>query len=125
VTVLAELGLATSEDTKLTLIAPPDSVLAEAGRMKPRPLIASSLGVARPSPQVAWWSERRLLDPATLSRLNWMLQVGQGRGWIVIDPNEEGVTMEELRKAVDGSVLRAGEERQLSNGDFALEVLPS
>ncbi len=124
-TVLAELGLATSQESKLLLIAPPDAVLAEAGRMKPRPLIASTLSVARPTPQVAWWSERRLLDPATLSRFNWMLQVAQGKGWIVVDPDEEGITGEELREAVGRSALRPGEERQLSNGEIALEVLPT
>jgi len=122
-TVLAELGLGTDEG-RLLLIAPPDAVLAEAGRMKPRPAIASTLQVANPAQRVAWWVERRLLVPSVLGRMHWMLQAAQGEGWLILDTADEGVTVEELREAVSRTPLRAGEERQLSSGEVGLQVFP-
>jgi hypothetical protein len=124
VTVLAELGLAPTAESRVTLVAPPDAVLAEAGRMKPRPGIASTLQVAQPAPRIAWWVERSLLTPAVLGRLHWMLQAADGDGWLVLDPEDEGLMLDELRDAVAQTPLRTGEERQLSNGDIALQVLP-
>lgn len=46
---LADLGLSTS-DGPIMLVSAPDSVLAEASRMKPRPAFASSILTAEPTP---------------------------------------------------------------------------
>ncbi|MGI8927381.1 MAG: hypothetical protein ACR2HN_12165 [Tepidiformaceae bacterium] len=122
IATLADLGL-TGTGAGLILIAPPDAVLAEAGRLQPRPSIASTLQVAEPAARMAWWPERRFLDPASLSRLRWMLQAGRGEAWLIIDPGEEdGVTVDELREALAGTGLQEHEERELPSGEMALRV---
>ena len=70
--LLAALGFDVGEDRTL-LIDPPDEVLAEAGRMDPRPKVSSSLQVAAPAGRIAWWPRGDDLEVATLSRLAWML----------------------------------------------------
>jgi len=121
--MLEELGLVGGE-AGLMLIDPPDSVLVEAGRMKPRPSIASALQVAEPAARMAWWTERRLLTDGLLSRLHWMLSVASGEAWIVVVPEDEGVTMLEVRAAVDGSQLVLLGEMTLAAGDLAVRVGP-
>jgi hypothetical protein len=122
VDVLRELGLSTV-DGGLMLIAPPDSVLAEAGRMRPRPSIASTLYVAEPTARIAWWPERRQLTPAALSRLRWMLEGDGARAWLVLD-GEDGAapTAPEARDAATAAGLTVAVERPLGGGDTALEV---
>ena len=120
--VLAALGLG-ADGVRAMLIDPPDDVLEEAGRLDPRPTVASSLQVAEPALQIAWWPRRDDLSPESLSRLMWMLSAaGGGAGWLVSDGDEESPSGEELRSAVQGSALRIAGEAALDDGGFALRV---
>lgn len=119
---LAELGL-NADDGPIMLIAPPDDVLAEAGRMKPRPSVASTLQVAEPTRRIAWWAERRLLNPGSLSRLRWMIPIAGGEAWLIFDPaDDEPLTVEEVRASLRDTGLAVGDERTLSSGDIALRL---
>jgi hypothetical protein len=119
---LAALGLDVPE-TKLLLVNAPDSVLAEAGAMTPRPGFASTLQTSRPAPHVAWWPERSLLDAATLSRLAWMLSSVNGEAWIIVDPSEdELLTAAEVKAALANTALETTEQRSLSTGEVAIRV---
>ena len=120
--VLATLGVG-ADGVRAMLIDPPDEVLGEAGRLEPRPTVASSLQVAEPALQIAWWPQRDDLSPESVSRLAWMLSAaGGGAGWLVSDGDEESPSREELRAAVDGSALRVAGETALEEGGFALHV---
>jgi hypothetical protein len=119
---LAELGLDTAGEA-LMLVGAPDDVVAEAGSLKPRPSLASTIQVAEPTPRLAWWPERRLLAPGSLSHLRWMLQAARGRAWLVFDPaDEEALTVAEVRAALHEAALHVTDERQLTSGDVALAV---
>jgi hypothetical protein len=121
--LLDELGL--TNQPGLMLIGPPDSVLAEAGRLSPRPSVAPSLRHAEPSAHIVWWPEQALLTPEALSRLHWMVSIGQGDAWLVSDPrDEDSATVEDLRTALDGTRLTIAEERQLDEGSTALRCTP-
>ena len=123
--VLAALGLGAG-GVRAMLIDPPDEVLAEAGRLEPRPTIASSLQVAEPALQIAWWPQRDDLSAASLSRLAWMLSAAEGvEGWLVSDGDEESPGRDVLLAALDGSSLRAQEEKALEDGGFALRLAPA
>ena len=123
--VLAALGLGAG-GVRAMLIDPPDEVLAEAGRLEPRPTIASSLQVAEPALQIAWWPQRDDLSAASLSRLAWMLSAADGvEGWLVSDGDEESPGRDVLLAALDGSALRAQEEKALDDGGFALRLAPA
>ena len=123
--VLAALGLGAG-GVRAMLIDPPDEVLAEAGRLEPRPTIASSLQVAEPALQIAWWPQREDLSAASLSRLAWMLSAADGvEGWLVSDGDEESPGRDVLLAALDGSALRAQEEKALDDGGFALRLAPA
>ncbi len=123
--VLAALGLGAG-GVRAMLIDPPDEVLAEAGRLEPRPTIASSLQVAEQALQIAWWPQRDDLSAASLSRLAWMLAAADGvEGWLVSDGDEESPGRDVLLAALDGSALRAQEEKALDDGGFALRLAPA
>ena len=123
--VLAALGLGAG-GVRAMLIDPPDAALAEAGTLEPRPTIASSLQVAEPALQIAWWPQRDDLSAASLSRLAWMLAAADGvEGWLVSDGDEESPSREVLLAALDGSSLRAQEEKALDDGGFALRLAPA
>ena len=123
--VLAALGLGAG-GVRAMLIDPPDEVLAEAGRLEPRPTIASSLQVAEQALQIAWWPQRDDLSAASLSRLAWMLSAADGvEGWLVSDGDEESPSRDVLLAALDGSSLRAQEEKALDDGGFALRLAPA
>ncbi len=118
---LADLGLSTA-DGALMLFAPPDSVLAEAGRMKPRPSIASSLNVGEPCRRIAWWPEQGTLTPGNVSRLRWMVEAAEGRAWLVFDPDDEDApAAQAVRDAIREAGMRLCDERQ-SGGELACEV---
>ncbi len=121
--VLAALGVGAS-GVRAMLIDPPDEVLGEAGRLDPRPTVASSLQVAEPALQIAWWPRAEDLTPESLSRLAWMLSVVEGaEGWLVSDGDEESPSGEELGAAVEGSALRVEGEPALEDGGIALRVV--
>ena len=120
--VLAALGLG-ADGVRAMLIDPPDDVLAEAGRLEPRPTVASSLQVAEPALQIAWWPQREELTAESVSKLAWMLSVVEGsEGWLVSDGDEESPTREELRAAVDGSALGVEGEADLEDGSLGLRL---
>jgi len=121
---LSVLGLDSSEGP-LMLINAPDSVLAAAAAMKPRPSFASTLQVGEPTPRIAWWTERRLLDAATLSRLHWMVQTAAGEAWLIFDPfDDEGLTVGEVRSALAETAFEMMDEVPLTDGEVAIHVAP-
>ncbi|MCY4391241.1 MAG: hypothetical protein OXE43_04215 [Chloroflexi bacterium] len=120
--VLAALGLG-ADGVRAMLIDPPDDVLAEAGRLEPRPTVASSLQVAEPALQIAWWPQREELTAESVSKLAWMLSVVEGsEGWLVSDGDEESPTREGLRAAVEGSSLAVMGEAELDGGGLGLRL---
>jgi len=120
--VLATLGVG-ADGVRAMLVDPPDDVLAEAGRLEPRPTVASSLQVAEPALQIAWWPGREDLTPEALSKLAWMLSVVEGaEGWLVSDDDEESPTREEVLAAVAESALRVEEETALDENGFAVRL---
>jgi len=122
VSVLAALGLG-ADGVRAMLIDPPDDVLAEAGRLEPRPTVASSLQVAEPALQIAWWPQREELTAESVSKLAWMLSVVEGsEGWLVSDGDEESPTREGLRAAVEGSSLAVMGEAELDGGGLGLRL---
>ena len=119
---LSDLGLTTS-DGPIMVVAAPDSVLAEAGAMKPRPSFASTLVTAKPTARLVWWPERRHLEAQTLGRLRWLLEVSGGGAWLVVDESEEESPSEdELRHALLSADLSQGETRTLGRGELAIPV---
>jgi hypothetical protein len=121
---LSALGLDSSHGP-LMLINAPDSVLTAAAAMKPRPSFASTLQVGEPTPRIAWWTERRLLDAATLSRLHWMVETAAGEAWLIFDPaDEEGLTAEEVRSALASSAFETRDEVALADGEVAMHIAP-
>ncbi len=106
--VIDELGIDTAV-TPVLLINAPDAVLAAAGQRKPRPAFASSIMTAEPTANILWWPERAQLTEATLSRLRWMLQIANGAGWLLYDPEDtDTVTGEELVEAIQLIGMRNG-----------------
>ena len=120
--VLASLGVG-ADAVRAMLIDPPDDVLGEAGRLEPRPTVASSLQVAEPALQIVWWPQREELTAEALSKLAWMLSVVEGaEGWLVSDGDEESPTRGEVLAAVGESALRVEGETALDEGGFAVRV---
>ena len=121
--ILGALGLG-ADGVRAMLIDPPDDVLAEAGRLEPRPTVASSLQVAEPALQIAWWPQGEELTAEGISRLAWMLSVVEGSvGWLVSDGDEESPSAEDLRAAIEGSSLRVEGETSLNEGGVALRLV--
>ncbi|PFG73667.1 hypothetical protein [Tepidiforma thermophila] len=121
---LADLGLSTS-DGPIMLVSAPDSVLAEASRMKPRPAFASSILTAEPTPRILWWPERAQLEPGLLSRLAWMTSVARGEAWLILDPAEpESPAPSELEPLLPAASLALVEQRPIGRGEIALRVRP-
>ena len=122
---LADLGLDTS-DGGILLISAPDSVLAEAGAMKPRPAFVSNLLTAHPAARILWWPERHHLDAGTMRRLAWMVINAPGEAWLIIDPaEEESPTTEQVRDALAETDLEFVEEQAIGRGEVALRVRPT
>lgn len=120
--VLSELGFGRDEQRAM-LIDPPDHVLAEAGGLKPRPSIATSLMTAEPAVRIAWWPAPGRMDAASVSRLHWMVNVADGEGWVVYDPEDgDCASAEEIRAAIGESAFVAGDEVVLGTGERALPL---
>lgn len=108
------------------VVSAPDSVLAEASLMKPRPSFASTLLTAEPSPRIIWWPERRHLDGGTLSRLGWMLKAASGEAWLVVDPAEdESPSTAEVTDALPPAGLTLRGEQAIGRGEIAIRVAPA
>lgn len=121
--VLQELGFG-PDHTRMLLIEPPDHVLAEAGGMKPRPVIANSVMTAQPATLVAWWPERQRLTNGTMKRLHWMVTAAGGAAWVVIDPDDtEAATLDDLLGAMTDSGFSEGMQQSLSSGEVAVQLL--
>lgn len=122
---LADLGLST-EGGAIMLVSAPDSVLAEASRMKPRPAFASTILTAEPTSRILWWPERAHLDPGLLSRLAWMISVARGEAWLILDPAEpESPRVDELTPLLGAASLTLVEQRSIGRGEIALHVRPA
>lgn len=122
---LSDLGLST-EDGGILLISAPDSVLAEAGVMKPRPAFVSNLLTAHPAARIVWWPERHHLEPGTMRRLAWMVTNAPGEAWLVVDPaEEESPSAEAVREALQGTGLDLVEEISIGRGELAVRVRPA
>lgn len=120
--VLDELGIDTAA-TPALLVNAPDAALAAAGARKPRPSFASSIMTAEPAANILWWPERAQLTQGTLSRFRWMLEAGNGAGWLLYDPEDtDTVTGEEIVAAIQAIGLRPGGQMPLISGDIALNV---
>lgn len=119
---LTDLGL-TTDDGSIMVISAPDSVLAEAAAMKPRPSFASTLLTAEPASRIVWWPEKRHMDGGTLQRLAWMVDSGGAVAWLVIDPaEEESPGSDELRTALAAVGMAVEEERAIGRGELALRI---
>jgi hypothetical protein len=120
--VLADLGL-DGADGRVLLIDPPAHASVEAATMTPRPGVASSIQVARPATVIAWWPTRDQLSAATMSRLAWLASAGAGSAWVVVDPRDpDSATIDEVRSSISEGGLTAGEVRELSTGESALQL---
>ena len=97
-------------------VGAPDSVLAEAASMKPRPSFASSLLTAEPTARLLWWPERAHLQATMMARLKWLVQVAAGQAWLIIDPREEeSPTEDAVREAAEFGGLRPGQSVTLGS----------
>lgn len=120
---LTDLGL-TTEDGSIMVISAPDSVLAEAGAMKPRPSFASTLLTAEPATRIVWWPERRHLEAGTLRRLAWMVESAAAVAWLILDPaEEESPAPGDLRIALGPAGLGVAEERAIGRGEIAIRIV--
>lgn len=119
---LAELGLREASPGIL-LVGAPDAVLAEAGRMKPRPSSASTLQTAEPTARILWWPARSLMQPAHVSRLRWMIEMARGEAWVVVDPeDEESATADEVLAALAAIGMPVTGQQALSSGETAIHI---
>lgn len=119
---LTDLGLDTA-DGAIMCIAAPDSVLSEAGAMKPRPSFASTLLTAEPTARLVWWPERRHLEPQTMGRLMWLVETAAGEAWLILDGAEaESPTESELATALRETGLRFDTGRPIGRGEVAVLV---
>ncbi len=119
---LTDLGL-TTDDGSIMVISAPDSVLAEAGAMKPRPSFASTLLTAEPAARIVWWPEKRHMGGGTLQRLAWMVESSSAVAWLVIDPaEEESPGRDELHTALAAVGMAVEEERSIGRGEVAFRV---
>jgi hypothetical protein len=108
------------------LVSAPDSVMAEAGAMKPRPAFASSIMTAEPAAHILWWPEPRYLADGALSRLRWLLENGgPGGAWLVLDADDDALpTLDALRDLVSAAGLAVAGEQTFAGGRALHLVLP-
>jgi hypothetical protein len=119
---LTDLGL-TTDDGSIMVISAPDSVLAEAGAMRPRPSFASTLLTAEPASRIVWWPEKRHMDAGTLRRLAWLVEAEDATAWLILDPGEEESPGDgELRDALASAGMIVAEERAIGRGEVAFRV---
>ncbi|MGB4863049.1 MAG: hypothetical protein WBO97_11360 [Tepidiformaceae bacterium] len=119
---LTDLHLNTT-DGPITCVAAPDSVLAEASAMKPRPSFAPNLLTAEPTARLLWWPERQHLEPHTFTRLKWLIETAGGETWLVLDSEEpESPAAAELASGLASAGLAAGEAIKLGRTEFAVSV---
>jgi hypothetical protein len=119
---LADLGLSTA-DGGIMCVSAPDSVLAEAGAMSPRPSFASTLLTAEPTARLVWWPERQHLAKHVFERLRWLIEMSGGQAWLVLDEGEEESPSEaELLPLLDHAGLKADRSQPLGRGETALRV---
>lgn len=122
--ILRELGVFGAPG--LMLVSAPDSVMAEAGTMKPRPAFASSIMTAEPSARILWWPEPRYLADGALTRLRWMVEnSGPGEAWLILDDEDDGLPgLETVRGMVAAAGLIVAEQRRIDGGMAFRLALP-
>ncbi len=120
---LTDLGI-TSADAPILCIAAPDSVLAEAGAMRPRPTFAPSVFTARPAARIVWWPDLHEFEAHALRRLHWLVEIaGTNDAWLILDPADPSSPPEDsARLALNGAGLAAGPSRIIGRGEIALPV---
>ncbi|MEO8541175.1 MAG: hypothetical protein ABI577_15645, partial [bacterium] len=117
--VFSELGLH-APDGPIMCVAAPDSVLAEASLMKPRPSFASTLLTAEPTARLVWWPEVVHLEDRFMARLQWLLATSGGKAWLVIDPRDEDAPLSSaLVEALQRSGLVVGDAVTINSGESA------
>ncbi len=121
--LLNDLGVGDGAGS-LLLASAPDALLAEAGRLKPRPTFASGLMTAEPADRIAWWPDGRTLNAGTLSRLRWMLASAGGEGWLVFDAEDQPPAREPFETLLAAAGLALIEDRPLAGGGRAYHVRP-
>jgi hypothetical protein len=119
---LTDLNLNTS-DGAIMCVAAPDSVLAEAAAMKPRPSFASTLLTAEPTARLLWWPELQHLEQQTFTRLKWLIETAAGEAWLILDSAEpespeESATTESLAEVG----LKAATSTRLGRNEIALSI---
>jgi hypothetical protein len=119
--ILKDLGLDGLRGP-LMLIAPPDSALAEAGAMKPRPSFASSMLTAEPAAVIVWWPEAEALTETAWARLRWFLASDAGYALVVIDPREGLPPPDEVSALARAAGLRETARHTLAAGEAALKL---
>ena len=119
---LTDLHLNTT-DGPITCVAAPDSVLAEASAMKPRPSFAPNLLTAEPTARLLWWPERQHLEPRTFTRLKWLIEAARGEAWLILDAGEpESPTEAELTKALSRVGLAIENSRAVGGQETAIRL---
>jgi hypothetical protein len=123
--ILQDLGLE-GLGASLMLIAPPDSALAEAGAMKPRPSFATNMLTAEPAAVIAWWPEAEALTDTAWARLQWFLASAEGYALVVVDPREGLPPADEVAALAWAAGLRETARLALPAGQavLRLEVSP-
>jgi hypothetical protein len=107
-------------------VSAPDSVLAEAGAMRPRPSFASSLLTAEPTARLLWWPERAELSGQMLTRLKWLLEVSRGEAWLMLDDSdEESLSATELAQLFEETGIAVGPAVRLESHELAHRITPS
>ncbi len=119
--VLRELGL--EGPGGLMLVAPPDSVFAEAARLTPRPAIASSIMTAEPTARLVWWPDAQSSTAGTLARLAWLLTANGCEAWVVLDVQEETAGVDVFRVMAETVGLSVAETRIVSGLESALRFV--
>jgi hypothetical protein len=119
---LTDLNLNT-RDGAIMCVAAPDSVLAEAAAMKPRPSFASTLLTAEPTARLLWWPELQHLEQQTLTRLKWLIETAAGEAWLILDSAEpespkESATTESLAEVG----LNVATSTRLGRNEIALSI---
>jgi hypothetical protein len=111
--VLLELGIESGQ--RVMLVAAPDSVLAEASRLSPRPSFAPGIMTAEPADILAWWPERETFTAAAIGRLRWFLEMSGGSAWVVLEPADDAPEPEDARRELEANDLKVDGERQVGS----------
>ena len=106
----------------LLLVSPPDTALAEAAGLKPRPSIVSGMRTAEPAACIVWWPEAEDLTEVALARLRWLLENSRGLAWVIIDPAEGLPAAAQVTEQLASAGLTPAEQKSLGGLQTALRI---